>query len=58
MAPGLRRHLYLGLTNALAFSPTDAMPLTHRAKFAMGLESVVSLVILGLVIARAVNVLG
>jgi hypothetical protein len=34
------------------------MPLTHRAKLAMGLESVVSLVILGLVIARAVNVLG
>ena len=51
-------YLYLGLTNALAFSPTDAMPLTHRAKLAMGLESVVSLVILGLVIARAVNVLG
>ena len=51
-------YLYLGLTNALAFSPTDAMPLTHWAKLAMGLESLVSLVILGLVIARAVNVLG
>ncbi|MEX1006686.1 MAG: hypothetical protein WD271_02450 [Acidimicrobiia bacterium] len=51
-------YLYLGLTNALAFSPTDAMPLAHWAKLAMGLESVTSLVILGLVIVRAVNVLG
>jgi hypothetical protein len=50
-------YLYLGLTNALAFSPTDAMPLRHWAKAAMGFESVASLVILGLVVARAVNIL-
>lgn len=50
-------YLYLGLSNALAFSPTDVMPLAHWAKLAMGIESFTSLLILGLVIARAVNVL-
>jgi uncharacterized membrane protein len=49
-------YLYLGLTNNLAFSPTDVMPLKHWAKLAMGLQSVVSLLVLGLVIARAVNI--
>ncbi|MGW3829591.1 hypothetical protein ACWEAF_47665 [Streptomyces sp. NPDC005071] len=50
-------YLYLGFTNATAFSPTDVMPLVPWAKIAMALQSVVSLVILGLVVARAVNVL-
>jgi hypothetical protein len=51
-------YLYLGFTNALAFSPTDVMPLTHLAKLTMALESCASVVILALVIARAVNILG
>ena len=50
-------YLYLGFTGALAFSPTDVMPLAHWAKLAMLVESLASLAILGLVIARAVNVL-
>ena len=49
-------YLYLGFTNATAFSPTDVMPLVPWAKIAMGVQSLVSLGILGLVIARAVNV--
>jgi hypothetical protein len=49
-------YLYLGFTNATAFSPTDAMPLAPWAKIAMAVQAVVSLGILGLVIARAVNV--
>jgi len=49
-------YLYLGFTNATAFSPTDAMPLAPWAKIAMALQALVSLGILGLVIARAVNV--
>ena len=49
-------YLYLGLTNNLAFSPTDVMPLTHWPKLVMGLQSIASLLILGLVIARAVNI--
>ncbi len=50
-------YLYLALTNATAFSPTDVMPLAAWAKIAMGIQALVSLLILGLVIARAVNVL-
>ena len=50
-------YLYLGLTCSTAFSPTDVMPLTPWAKIAMGCQSLVSLVVVGLVIARAVNVL-
>ena len=49
-------YLYLGFTNATALSPTDVMPLAPWAKLAMMLQSVISLSILALVIARAVNV--
>jgi uncharacterized membrane protein len=51
-------YLYLGLTNNLAFSPTDVMPLSHWAKLTMGLQSIASLLLIGLVIARAVNIFG
>jgi uncharacterized membrane protein len=50
-------YLYLGFTDATAFSPTDVMPLARWAKFAMTVQALVSLMILGLVIARAVNIL-
>ena len=49
-------YLYLGFTNATAFRPTDTMPLAPWAKVAMALQSLISLAILGLVVARAVNV--
>jgi hypothetical protein len=49
-------YLYLGFTNATAFSPTDVMPLVPWAKITMTVQSVISIAILGLVIARAVNV--
>lgn len=49
-------YLYLGFTNATAFSPTDVMPLSPRAKIAMTAQSLISLSIIGLVVARAVNV--
>jgi hypothetical protein len=49
-------YLYLGFTNATALSPTDAMPLAPWAKLTMAVQSVISIAILGLVIARAVNV--
>jgi hypothetical protein len=59
--PGWRPHfidyLYLGLTASTAFSPTDVMPLAPWAKVAMAVQSMISIVVLGLVIARAVNVL-
>ncbi|MFG2488697.1 hypothetical protein ACGFSI_38870 [Streptomyces virginiae] len=50
-------YLYLGLTNATAFSPTDVMPLAPWAKAVMSVQALISLLILGLVVARAVNVL-
>jgi uncharacterized membrane protein len=50
-------YLYVSLTNATAFSPTDTMPLSPMAKAVMGVQSLVSLVTLGLIISRAVNVL-
>ena len=49
-------YLYLGFTNATAFSPTDVMPLRPGVKAAMGAQSLISLVLLALVVARAVNV--
>jgi uncharacterized membrane protein len=61
IAPGWRPrfpdYLYVSLTNAAAFSPTDTMPLTAMAKGIMGLQSIVSLVTIGLVVSRAVNIL-
>ncbi|WP_208431045.1 hypothetical protein [Aeromicrobium yanjiei] len=50
-------YLYLGLTNATAFSPTDVMPLVPWAKAIMSIQALISLIITGLVVARAVNVL-
>jgi uncharacterized membrane protein len=55
--PAFVDYLYVGFTNGLAFSPTDAMPLTHAAKLTMATQAVVSFLVLGLVVARAVNVL-
>ncbi len=51
-------YLYLSFTNAMAFSPTDVMPLSRWTKMTMLVQSLVSLVIGVLVIARAVNILG
>jgi uncharacterized membrane protein len=56
--PRFRDYLYVSLTNQTAFSPTDAMPLTHRIKLLMGVQSVASLVTVGIIVARAVNILG
>jgi uncharacterized membrane protein len=50
-------YLYVSLTNALALSPTDTMPLSAMAKSIMGIQSLVSLVTIGLIVARAVNIL-
>ncbi len=55
--PAFVDYLYLSITNSVAFSPTDTLPLTSRAKLLMALESIAALVTSVLVIARAVNVL-
>jgi uncharacterized membrane protein len=48
-------YLHLGFTNATAFSPTDVMPLTHRAKYTMLVQATIALALFGLIVARAVN---
>jgi len=55
--PGFHDYLYVSLTNQTAFSPTDAMPLTPRIKLLMGIQAVASLVTVGIIVARAVNIL-
>jgi hypothetical protein len=53
--PTFPDYLYVSLTAATAFSPTDAVPYSKRAKFAMGSESSIRLVVLAMVVARAIN---
>jgi uncharacterized membrane protein len=56
-APRLWDYLYVSQTNSIAFSPTDVMPLTRRAKTLMAAEATLSAITLLLVAARAVNIL-
>ncbi|SHN27684.1 hypothetical protein [Actinacidiphila paucisporea] len=55
--PTLVDYLYVSVTNSTAFSPTDTMPLSTRAKVMMGVQSIAALLTSLLVIARAVSVL-
>jgi hypothetical protein len=55
--PAFLDYLYVAFTNASAFSPTDAMPLSVRVKTLMLIESIASFLTVGLVAARAVNIL-
>ena len=55
LAPRYVDYLMLGITTSTAFSPTDVMPLTAWAKLTMAIQSLLSLTVVGLVIARAVN---
>ena len=48
-------YLHLAFTNATAFSPTDVMPLSLRAKYAMVTQATVAVALFGLIVARAVN---
>jgi hypothetical protein len=56
--PELIDYLYLSFTNSIAFSPTDAMPLSRLAKLLMLFESAISVLTVLLVAARAVNIFG
>ena len=55
--PNYVDYLYISATNTMAFSPTDAMPLTRRTKLLMLLQALTGFVLLALVIARSVNIL-
>jgi hypothetical protein len=56
--PGFVDYAYLSFTNATAFSPTDVLPLSRWAKLTMAVQAGVSLVVVVLVVARAINALG
>ena len=55
--PRFQDHLYLAYTNVVAFSPTDTLPLTHRVKGLMAIQSMISLAVLVVVISRVINIL-
>ena len=55
--PQLFDYIYVSYTNSIAFSPTDAMPLSRTAKVLMLIQSSASAVTMLLVAARAVNIL-
>jgi len=57
-SPAFFDYLYTSFTNATAFSPTDVIPLTSRAKLLMIAESIISLVTIIAIAARAINILG
>ena len=50
-------YLYISVTNATAFSPNDTVPITHRAKLLMTVQSLISLATVALVVTRAVSIL-
>ncbi len=55
--PELLDYLYVSFTNATAFSPTDTMPLSQRGQLLMTGQALSALLTIGLVVARAVNIL-
>jgi hypothetical protein len=54
--PSLPDYLYVSLTAATAFSPTDAMPYSKQAKLVMGIESTISFAVVAMLVARAINI--
>ena len=55
--PGIIDYLFLGFTTSTAFSPTEAMPLTQRAKLLVMIQSSISLITIAVVAARTINIL-
>ncbi|MBA3823849.1 MAG: hypothetical protein H0X24_08105 [Ktedonobacterales bacterium] len=55
--PGYIDYLFLAFSTATAFSPADTVPLTRRAKLLMMGESIGSMVILVMLIARSINII-
>jgi uncharacterized membrane protein len=49
-------YLFVSLTTATAFSPTDTMPYSRWAKLVMGVEAIMSLAIIAMLVARAINI--
>ena len=56
-APQFFDYLYVAFTGATAFSPTDTMPMSQRAKLLMMLEAMLALIIISFVVSRAINLI-
>lgn len=56
--PAYPDYLFLSFSTATAFSTTEVVPFTTRAKLLMMAEAATSLITLALVAARAINILG
>jgi hypothetical protein len=56
--PAFLDYLALALTTATAFSPTDTMPNSRPARVLMSVQGLISLIVLGMIISRAVGILG
>jgi hypothetical protein len=57
-APHFLDYLFVAFTGSTALSPADTFPLTRPAKTLMMIEAILSLTIIVLLAARAVNILG
>ena len=55
--PTFTDYLYVSTTNATAFSPTDTLPLSRRAKMVMAGQAFLSLLVVAIIAARAINIL-
>jgi len=53
--PRFPDHLFVSFTNVVSFSPTDTLPLTTRVKGLMALQSMISVSVLVVVLARVIN---
>lgn len=55
--PAFWDYLFLSFTNAVSFAPADALPLSHRMKLLMAIESALSLLVILIIAARAISIL-
>lgn len=55
--PGFADYVYLSTTNVTNFAAADTQPLSHRAKLLMMIQSLVSVITVVLVLARAISIL-
>ena len=56
-SPRFSDYLYVSFNNIVTFAPVDALPLTTRVKFLMALQSVISLIVLVVVLARVISLI-
>lgn len=55
--PAFWDYLYVSFTNSVSFAPADVLPLRHRMKLLMAMESLLSLMVILIIAARAISIL-